>query len=50
MNKYSFEVVLRVTVEAFDEDDARTLLDDNFGPGPLGDLVDIKSRDYKTKK
>jgi hypothetical protein len=50
MNKYSYEVTLRVVVEAFDEDDARSLLDDNFGPGPLGDFVEIKSREYKNKK
>lgn len=50
MNKYSYEIVLKVTVEAFDEDDAKSLLEDNFGPGPLGDFVDIKSREYNRKK
>lgn len=50
MNKYTYEVVLKVTVEAFDPDDAKTLLDDNFGPGLLGDFIDIKSREYTIKK
>lgn len=49
MNKYTYEVVLKVTVEAFDQDDAKSLLDDNFGPGPLGDFVDIKTREYHIK-
>jgi hypothetical protein len=49
MNKYTYEVVLKVVVEAFDSDDAKSILDDNFGPGLLGDFVDIKSREYKQK-
>jgi hypothetical protein len=33
MDKYKFQVVLDVEVEAFDENDAEDVLRDIFGPG-----------------
>jgi len=49
MDKFTYEVTLKVEVEAFDADDAKTLLDDYLAPGLLGDFIDIKSRAYKQK-
>ena len=45
----SYQVTLTVTVAAFDKDDAKSLLDDYFAPGMLGDFIDIKTRAYKEK-
>jgi hypothetical protein len=33
MNKYKFILAIEVEVEAFDEHDARDIVDDTFGPG-----------------
>lgn len=33
MNTYRFVLAVEVEVEAFDEDDAKDLINDNFGPG-----------------
>lgn len=33
METYEFEVTLRVSVEAFDQSDAKELVEDVFGPG-----------------
>lgn len=49
MNTFVYEVTLKVEVEAFDSDDAKTLLDDYLAPGLLGDFIDIKTRNYKLK-
>lgn len=49
MDTFKYEVTLKVEVEAFDADDAKTLLDDYLAPGPLGDFIDIKTRTYKQK-
>jgi hypothetical protein len=49
LEKVSYQVTLTVTVEAFDKDDAKSLLDDYFAPGMLGDFIDIKTRTYKEK-
>ena len=45
----TYQVTLTVTVSAFDKDDAKSLLDDYFAPGMLGDFIDIKSRKYVDK-
>ena len=33
MNKYRFILAVEVEVEAFDEADAKDIINDNFGPG-----------------
>lgn len=33
MNKYRFILAVEVEVEAFDENDAKDIIHDNFGPG-----------------
>jgi hypothetical protein len=45
----SYQITLNVAVAAFDKDDAKSLLDDYFAPGMLGDFIDIKTRVYKEK-
>ena len=47
---YTYVVTLTVEVEShFGEDDARTIINDFLAPGPLDDLLDIKTMKYKLK-
>lgn len=43
MDKYKFVVTLGVEVEAFDESDAKTVIGDYLNPGPLDDIIVIKT-------
>jgi hypothetical protein len=45
MNKYRYEVTLFVEVEAFDEEDARVIVSDYLGSGPMGDVLEILRSD-----
>lgn len=47
MEKYSFNVQIEVEVEAFDEDDAKSIIKDNFDPGQLGSFISIKKLQIK---
>lgn len=49
MDTYKFAVVLEVAVEAFDEDDARTVIGDYLNPGPLDDMISITKTTIKHK-
>jgi len=41
MEKFVFVVSVKVEVTAFDEDDARTVVKDYFGPGPMDDALNV---------
>ena len=47
MEKFSFKLEVEVEVEAFDEDDAQSLIKDNLGPGAYGSFIDIKKLKIK---
>lgn len=47
MEKFKFILNLLVEVEAFDEEDAHTILSDYFGKGKLDDVVEIKKCSVK---
>jgi hypothetical protein len=49
MDTYKFAVVLEVAVEAFDEDDAKTVIGDYLNPGPLDDMISITKTTIKHK-
>ncbi len=47
MDQYEFTLTIKVLVEAFDESDARSVITDFFGLGPMDDIVEIT--DLKVK-
>jgi hypothetical protein len=47
MDKYKFVVTLTVEVEAFDESDAKIVVGDYLNPGPLDDIIVIKTTNIK---
>ena len=42
MEKFPFTVQLEVEVEAFDEDDAKSIVKDTLDPGEMGSFIFIK--------
>lgn len=49
MDTYKFVVQLEVAVEAFDQDDAQTVIGDYLNPGPLDDMISITKTTIKQK-
>lgn len=49
MNEYEYKVTLTVRVEAYDQNDAREIIDETFGVGDDGGLV-IESSTVKYVK
>ena len=41
MDEYDFVVTVKVRVQAFDPDDAKSVILDFLGPGPLDDIIEI---------
>lgn len=41
MNEYDFVVTVKVRVQAFDVEDAKSVIMDFLGPGPLDDIIEI---------
>ena len=44
MKKFTCAITLTVEVPAFEESDARDMLEDSFGVGPAGDMEITKSK------
>ena len=49
MDKFKYEIKLTVEVEAFDEEDALTAVQDVIGEGPMDSSVNVISCEYKAK-
>ncbi|HET8687101.1 MAG TPA: hypothetical protein VFM18_10630 [Methanosarcina sp.] len=49
MEKYRFRLTVDVEVEAFDNDDAQSVITDFFGEGPMDDILQILSLNIKQK-
>jgi len=47
---YDFTVTLKVSVNAFDEEDAVDMLSDSYGAGALYDEIDVKSCKVESDK
>lgn len=50
MDRFDFEVTLKVSVNAFDEADAEDMLSDSYGAGALYDEIDVKSCEVKLER